>query len=114
MIKEDSGVPVAARKISLLGMFSALISRKVWYYPSITHYINVIGASLSGKTTIFNHLQLLYGNGISIIEKLAAFEDIVRNLAYIFLVACDRPDQPLSHDKEVRSIIEKCPLLCYH
>ena len=33
MIKEDSGVPVPATKISLLGMFSALISSKVWCYP---------------------------------------------------------------------------------
>lgn len=114
MIKDDSEVPVPATKISLLGMFSALISRKLWCHPSIIDYINAIGASLSGKTTIFNHLQLLYGNGISMIEKLAAFEDIVRYLASICLVACSSSGQPLRHDKKVRSIIEKCPLLCYH
>ena len=48
------------------------------------------------------------------IEKLAVFEDIVRYLAYICLVACSSSGQPRSHDKEVRSIIEECPLLCYH
>ena len=100
MIKEDSEVPVAARKISLLGMLSALVSRELWCYPSITDYINIVGASLSGKTTILNHLQLLYGNGISIIERLTASEDIERNLVHIFLSAS------YSYDMEVRSIIE--------
>ena len=98
MIKEE--VPVVARKNSLLGMLSALVSKKLWCFRSITDYINVVGASLSGKTTILNHLQLLYGNGISIIERLTASKDIERNLVHMFLSASH------SHDMEVRSIIK--------
>ena len=107
MIKDDSGVPIAARQIILLGMFSAPIQRNLWCYPSRTDNFNVIGAPLSGKTTIVDHLHLLYGDGISITARLTAFEDIVRRLIYMFLAAC-------SHGKEVSSITEKYPLLCYH
>ena len=53
----------------------------------VADYYNPSGDSFSGKTTIFNHLQILYGNGITRIERLTAFECIIRQLIDAFMWA---------------------------
>ena len=87
----------------------------------------MIGSRLSGKTTGFNHLQILYGNGITDLERLVAFEIFVRNLVHtileavhIMLEACSVCTDPFGQDDQdrqkadwkVRNTIN-CHVLCY-
>ena len=87
IIQEDKVVPVAVRTISLLGMFPLQPLEQSCYNSPVANHGSLLGESLSGKTTIFNHLQILYGNGITRLERLVAFEVIIRNLMDIFLRA---------------------------
>ena len=49
-----------------------------------TNHDGLIGAPLSGKTTVSDHLQLLYGNGITELERMVAFDVIAGNLIHTF------------------------------
>ena len=51
----------------------------------VPNYSYLSRESGSGKTTVFNYLQILYRSGITELERLAAFEDIIRNLVDLFI-----------------------------
>ena len=85
--KEDSTVPVAARTMLLIGMFPLRITKETCSDSQVINYSHLLGQPLSGKTTIFNHLQILYGNGITELERLTAFKFIVRDLIDMFMDA---------------------------
>ena len=83
----DSGIPVATlpRKIALLGMFRLL--RGSTSLAVSLAYDTVLGASLSGKTTIYNHLQILYGKDFSKADRWDARQWLVNYLIDAFKLA---------------------------
>ena len=83
----DSGIPIAVlpRKILLLGMLQLLRSSIGLAVPCA--YNTVLGASLSGKTTIYNHLQILYGNNFSKADRSDARQWLVNYLINAFIIA---------------------------
>ena len=113
IIKEDGTVPVAARTMLLIGMFPLRITKETCSDSQVTNYSHLLGQPLSGKTTIFNHLQILYGNGITELERLTAFEFIVRKLIDMFvdalLVWSDSYDQDY-----IKNDIKVCNSVTYY
>ena len=108
IIREDGAVQVGARTMLLIGMFPPRITKDPCCHSQVIEYRHLLGESLSGKTTIFNHLQILYGNGITELERLTAFEFIIRNLVDIFIDALflwsDTYDQDRQNtDRKVRN-----------
>lgn len=83
----DSGIPIAVlpRKILLLGMLQLL--RGSTDLALLCAYSTVLGASLSGKTTIYNHLQILYGKDFSKADRSDAREWLVNYLIDAFKTA---------------------------
>ena len=71
----------------LIGMFALRIPKETCSDSQVINYSHLLGEPLSGKTTILNHLQILYGNGITELERLTAFEFIVGNLIDMFIDA---------------------------
>ena len=80
----DSGIPIAIlpRKILLLGMLQLL--RGSTSLAVLFAYNTVLGASLSGKTTIYNHLQILYGKDFSKADRSNARQWLVDYLIDAF------------------------------
>ena len=108
-VKEYKDVPVATKTIGLLGMFSLRATEESCCNSSVVDYGNSLGGSLSGKTTIFDHLQILYGNGITKHERMVAFEIIIRNLVHTFMEAYleARDSQDFSEtDIKVRNLVK--------
>ena len=101
---EDKAVPVAARTMLLSGMFPPRFTNGPCCDFRAVNDSNLLGPQLSGKTTVYNHLQILYGNGITELERLTAFELVIRNLVDMFteawLLWSDLFDQ--KPDREVR------------
>ena len=85
--KEDRAVPVAAKTMLLIGMFQLRITKESCCDSQIINYSHVLGESLSGKTTVFNHLRILYGNGITSVERVMALSLIIRSLVDMFIDA---------------------------
>ncbi|KAL6718265.1 hypothetical protein ACLMJK_004353 [Lecanora helva] len=60
----------------------------------------ILGTSLSGKTTLIQHLQSLYGPGHKIKHRLRAQEHVLQDLQSVFESACNKaglsPDDYLS------------------
>ena len=83
----DSGIPIAVlpRKILLLGMLQLL--RGSTGLAVSCAYNTVLGASLSGKTTIYNHLQILYGKDFSKADRSDARQWLVNYLINAFKTA---------------------------
>ena len=77
----------SARTLLLIGVFPLLLMKGSCCDSQVVNDGNLLGESLSGKTTVFNHLQMLYGRGITDIERLTAFELIIRNLVDILTEA---------------------------
>ena len=69
----------------LIGMFQLRISKESCCDSQVINYSHVLGESLSGKTTIFNHLRILYGNGITEVERLTTLSLIMRSLIDMFV-----------------------------
>ena len=83
----DSGIPIAIlpRKIFLLGklqLFRASTGLAVLFA-----YDTVLGVSLSGKTTIYNHLQMFYGKDFSNADRSDARQWLVNYLIDAFKTA---------------------------
>lgn len=78
--------PVAAKSMLILGK-STYESRENFAVTLVLNYSHLSGGPDSGKTTVFNHLQILYGNGITELERLTASEFIMRNLVDLFIDA---------------------------
>ena len=83
----DSGIPIAIlpRKIFLLGKLQLL--RDSTGLAVLFAYNTVLGASLSGKTTIYNHLQILYGKDFSKADRSDARQWLVNYLIDAFKTA---------------------------
>ena len=83
----DNNIPIATlpRKILLLGMFQ--LPRGPTAQAASCAYNTVLGASLSGKTTIYNHLQILYGKGFSKADRWDARQWLVNYLIDAFKTA---------------------------
>ena len=83
----DSGIPIAVlpRKILLLGMLQLLRGSTGLAISSA--YNTMLGASLSGKTTIYNHLQILYGKDFSKADRSDARHWLVDYLIDAFKTA---------------------------
>ena len=83
----DSGIPIAIlpRKILLLGMVQ-LLRDSTSLTVSFAYNI-VLGASLSGKTTIYNHLQILYDKDFSKADRWDARQWVVNYLIDAFKTA---------------------------
>ena len=83
----DSGIPIAIlpRKILLLGMLQLL--RVSTGLAVLFAYNTVLGASLSGKTTIYNHLQMLYGKDFSKADRSDARQWLANYLIDAFKTA---------------------------
>ena len=112
-IKEDVAVPVAARTILLIGMFPLRVMEESCCDSRVINYSHLSGDSLSGKTTIFNHLQILYGNGITDLERLTAFEFIIRELVDIFINAWPLWSDPDDRDRQETSREVRNPATYY-
>ena len=119
----DSGIPVATlpRKIALLGMLRLL--RGSTSLAVSLAYDTVLGASLSGKTTIYNHLQILYGKDFSKADRWDARQWLVNYLIDAFksakedmeFIQTDRGTE--MKDAEVRNRYGNlaCPVIqCLH
>ncbi len=83
----NSGIPIAIlpRKVLLLGMVQLL--RGSTGLAVIFAYNSVLGASLSGKTTIYNHLQILYGKDFPKADRRDARQWVVNYLIDAFKIA---------------------------
>ena len=111
MIGEKT-VPVAARTMLLSGMFPSRFTNGPCCDFRLINDSNLLGRKLSGKTTVYNHLQILYGNGITELERLTAFEFIIRKLVHIFIEAFSLwsvwSDYGQKPDREVRGPVTNC------
>ena len=62
------------------------------------------GASLSGKSTVFNYLNVLYGDGFTLSDRREGRESIIGHLICVFKSAMMDADLRLnSEDREVMS-----------
>ena len=86
-IGDSSSIPIATlpRKILLLGMLQ--LPRSSTGSAVLCAYGTVLGASLSGKTTIYNHLQILYGKDFSKADRWNARQWLVNYLIDAFKTA---------------------------
>ena len=109
-IKEDKAVPVAARTMLLIGMFPLRLMKGSCCGSRIVNYGNLLGESLSGKTTVYNHLQILYGNGITELERLTAFDFIIRNLVDILVDAVSVWSDIYDHDWPFTDVKVRSPV----
>lgn len=110
-IKEDTAVPLAAKTVFVLGKFPYGSLENIAVNLAL-NYSHLSGGPDSGKTTVFNHLQILYGNGITEVERLTAFEFIIRNLVDIFIDAWPKTyDRDRQKTSNVRNHVT-CYLLC--
>lgn len=97
----------------LIGTFLLRITTESYCESKVTNYNRLLGESLSGKTTIFNHLQILYGSGITQLERLTAFESILRNLIDIFIDALHLLSETQDHDRQETDSTVRNPVTYY-
>ena len=97
-----SGIPMAIVpwKILLLGLNPSIVFLPI--FDSFTDHASGKGSSMSGKSTIYNHLQILLGKGFTKVDRSNAREWIANDIIDAFKAAESEMELIRSdHDTEV-------------